>query len=102
MKYFAKIENNEVVNTVLSESLDLLIGDNWVEFSPDGSFRGNRAGVGSMYDSENDVFINPKPYESWVLNQSSWQWEAPVAKPTDAYYGWDESTTSWYKMKDFE
>lgn len=101
MRYFAKIESNKVVDTVLSESESFLPEGTWVEYSIDGDFRANRAGVGSEYDSENDVFINPKPYESWVLNQSNWQWEAPVAKPTDAYYGWDESTTSWYKMKDF-
>lgn len=102
MKYFAKIENNKVVNTVLSESSDLLTDGTWIEFSPEGLFRANPAGVGSTYDEENDVFIHPKPYSSWVLNNTTWKWEAPAAKPTDAYYGWDESTQSWYKMKDFE
>lgn len=102
MKYFAKVENNEVVDTVLSEDISLLSENNWIEYSLDGSFRGNPAGVGSTYDFQNDKFINPKPFESWILNQDNWQWEAPVTKPTDAYYGWNESTQSWYKMKDFE
>jgi hypothetical protein len=101
MKYFAKIENDLVTNTVLAADESLLLDGTWIEYSQSGEFRGNAAGVGSTYDSENDVFINPKPYDSWVLNTSTWKWEAPVEKPTDAYYGWDESTQSWYKMKDF-
>jgi len=101
MKYFAKIENNNVINTVLSETEEFLPEGTWIEYSPTGEFRANAAGVGGSYDAENDVFIDTKPFDSWVLNNTTWKWEAPVLKPTDAYYGWDESTQSWYKMKDF-
>ena len=102
MKYFAKIENNTVVNTAVSESVENFVEGTWIEYSSLGEFRGNPAAVGSTYDSENDVFISPKPFSSWVLNEENWKWEAPSAKPLDAYYGWDEESLSWYKMKDFE
>ena len=60
------------------------------------AFRGNYAGLGYTYDETNDVFIAPKPYESWVLNTTKWIWEAPVALPSDdKEYEWNEETTSW-------
>lgn len=102
MKYFAKIENNIVVNTVVSESADSLAEGTWIEYNQSGDFRGNPAVIGGTYDSENDVFIGIKPFDSWIINETNWKWEPPVEKPTDAYYGWDEDSTSWYKMKDFE
>ncbi len=62
-------------------------------------FRGNYAGVGSTYDSVNDVFIPPKPYPSWVLNNSTWIWEPPIAYPSQSdslsIQGWDEDNQSW-------
>jgi hypothetical protein len=72
--------------------------------SGDGTpFRGNYAGIGYTYDADNDVFIAPKPYASWVMNESTWTWEAPVDKPdlteeevaANSYYVWNEDTTSW-------
>lgn len=101
MKYFAKIENDIVVNIVQSETEDSFSEGNYIEYSPSGEFRANSASIGGSYDSQNDVFIGIKPFESWILNTSTWQWESPVEKPTDAYYGWDETSQSWYKMKDF-
>ena len=59
-------------------------------------FRKNYAGIGYTYDSQRDAFIPPKLYESWLLNEESCVWEAPVAMPTDGeLYSWDEATTSW-------
>ena len=63
-------------------------------------FRKNYAGIGYTYDEGRDAFIPPKPYNSWVLNEGSCCWEAPVAMPTDTleegqFYKWDEETTSW-------
>lgn len=61
--------------------------------------RGNYAGVGYTYDATNDVFIPPQPFPSWVLNQSTWLWEAPVPMPTDGkIYRWDEAITSWVEV----
>ena len=60
--------------------------------------RGNYAGIGFTYDKTNDVFYAPKPYPSWILNKSTWLWEAPIAMPTDGLYQWDEATTSWIEV----
>jgi hypothetical protein len=60
-------------------------------------FRKNYAGVGYTYDSTEDVFIPPKPYASWILNESTCQWVAPVSQPSSStdIYIWDEETVSW-------
>ena len=69
------------------------------------AFRKNYAGLGYTYDAERDAFIAPKPFASWILNESTAQWEAPVAMPEDAgtgeppkRYSWDEATTSWVEQ----
>lgn len=59
-------------------------------------FRGNYAGIGFSYDEDNDVFLAPQPYPSWVLNETTWTWEAPVAYPTDGEaYIWNENQGNW-------
>jgi len=64
-----------------------------------GNIRKQYAGVGYSYDPVADVFISPKPYPSWVLNEASCQWEAPVPCPgIPAEYEWDETTLSWVKI----
>ena len=58
-------------------------------------FRGNYAGVGYTYDTENDVFYPPQPYPSWTLS-ADWLWEAPVEYPDDGnFYNWNEETSRW-------
>jgi len=58
--------------------------------------RKNYAGIGFTYDRERDAFIPPKPYDSWVLNEDTCLWEAPVPYPDDGNdYEWDEQTTDW-------
>jgi len=58
--------------------------------------RKNYAGIGYTYDEDRDAFIPPKPYASWILNEDTCLWEAPVAYPDDGErYVWNESTTSW-------
>jgi len=62
-------------------------------------FRKNYAGIGYTYDYVRDAFIPPKPYASWVLNETTCLWDAPVAYPDDGKrYSWDEATTSWVEM----
>lgn len=62
-------------------------------------FRKNYAGIGYTYDVNRDAFIPPKPYESWLLNEETCLWEAPIARPNDdEIYHWDEDTTSWLKI----
>ncbi len=64
------------------------------------------AGQGFTYDAENDVFIQQKPYPSWILNKTNWSWEAPVAKPTltdeeisaGKYHEWNEDTKKWVEV----
>ena len=71
----------------------------WKQTSYSGSFRKNYAGVGMKYDQTRDAFISNKPWESWILNETTCQWEAPVAYPTDGEsYSWDEETTSWVPL----
>ena len=59
-------------------------------------FRKNYAGIGYTYDSQRNAFIAPKPFNSWILNETTCLWGAPVAYPTDGNrYSWNESTLSW-------
>jgi len=59
-------------------------------------FRKNYAGIGYKYDQTRDAFIPPKPYPSWVLNETTCLWEAPVDKPTDGQrYTWNETNQTW-------
>ena len=69
------------------------------------AFRKNYAGLGYTYDAQKDAFIPPKPYESWVLNDSTCLWDAPVPYPTDIgtpenpkHYSWDESVQNWVEI----
>jgi hypothetical protein len=70
------------------------------------AFRKNYAGLGYTYDAGRDAFIPPKPYNSWVLNEDTCLWDAPVAMPEDAgtgeppkRYTWDEATISWVEVE---
>jgi hypothetical protein len=63
------------------------------------ALRFNYAGIGFTYDEDRDAFIPPKPFDSWVINESTCLWEAPVAYPEDGnVYTWDEATTSWIEV----
>ena len=71
------------------------------EPGPDQSkaFRKNYAGIGYTYDATRDAFIPPQPYPSWVLDESSCLWNAPVPYPTDGNrYSWDEATQNWIEI----
>jgi len=61
------------------------------------ALRKNYPGIGWKWDESKDMFVPPKPYDSWILNETTGLWEAPVAYPNDSNqsYIWDESTTSW-------
>jgi len=70
--------------------------DLYIQTSYNGTFRKNYAGVGCKYDQTRDAFIAPKPFPSWLLDESTCQWDAPTAYPDDdKVYRWDEDTTSW-------
>jgi len=117
MAHFAKLDKNNVVTEVhVINNIEMLSADgseselmgvaflirwsggysNWKQTSYNGRIRKNYAGIGYTYDAIRDAFIPPKPYPSWVLNENTCQWDAPVAMPTDGQmYTWDEATTSW-------
>jgi len=71
----------------------------WKQTSYNGTFRKNYAGIGFTYDPDRDAFIPPKPYDSWVLNEITCQWECPVAYPTDGkMYAWFEPNQQWIEV----
>lgn len=79
-------------NTIMGKRRDPDTG----EIFDEPGFRGNYAGIGYYYDEQLDAFIPPKPYDSWILNESTYSWEPPVAMPQDdKFYYWDEETDSW-------
>jgi len=101
MAHFAKINNNLVTQVIVAEQ-DFInsgaVGDSflWVQTSYNGNFRKNYAGVGMTYDSVRDAFIAPQPFNSWILNEDTCQWDSPVPYPDDGKkYSWDEDITNW-------
>ena len=97
------VHNNELLdnNGVEQESKGQefcrnLFGGTWIQTSYNGNFRKNYAGVDYTYDSVRDDFIPPKPFNSWLLDETTCNWIAPVMYPTDGkMYVWDEGTASW-------
>jgi hypothetical protein len=70
--------------------------ETWKQTSYNGTFRKNYAGIGYTYNSDLDAFIPPKPYNSWTLNETTCNWEPPVAHPTDGgMYKWNEENGNW-------
>lgn len=103
MSHFAKIENGIVTQVIVAEQ-DFIdsghAGDSslWVQTSFNANFRKNYAGIGYNYDEIRDAFIPPKPYISWVLDEQTCQWKAPVVMPLDGNYIWDENILNWVKI----
>jgi len=65
------------------------------------AFRGNYAGIGYTYDSTNDVFIAPKPYSKWILDETKWIWKAPTDMPDDGkQYVWNDNTGAWEEVSE--
>tara|TARA_B110000483_G_C17743230_1_gene369388 strand:+ start:157 stop:519 length:363 start_codon:yes stop_codon:yes gene_type:complete len=116
MASFAKIGLNNKVIEVLSVHNNELLDANgveqeingidfltkltgwsiWVQTSYNGNIRKNHAAIGYTYDENRDAFISPKPYASWILNEITCQWEAPVAYPDDGeQYNWNETNQTW-------
>jgi len=105
------VHNNELKdsNGVEQENLGIEFLTNlhkwpiWKQTSYNSNIRKNFAGIGYTYDEDRDAFIAPKPYASWILNEETCQWNAPVAMPeltqeqidNKNFYNWNEETTSW-------
>ena len=113
MAHYAFLDENNIVTEVITgiDETELIEGkdtETWYgEFrgqvckrtSYNGNIRKNYAGIGYTYDAERDAFIPPKFYNSWVLNEATCQWEAPIPYPTDGPdYIWDEESTDWVEV----
>ena len=65
------------------------------------AFRGNYAGIGYIYDPDNDVFYAQPDYPSWVLNEDTWTWEAPIPRPDpQTAYNWNEEDQTWDEVEE--
>ena len=105
MSHWAEIDENKTVLRVLvgdnnsadeGEAFMNSLGGTWVKTSYNGTIRKNFASIGDSYDETRDAFIARKPYPSWILDEETCKWEAPVAYPLDGImYVWDEETTDW-------
>jgi hypothetical protein len=114
MAHFAKVVDGVVTQVIVAEPeffqtfVDSSPGE-WIQTSYNTyggqhrlggtPLRKNYAGIGYTYDRTKDAFIAPKPYASWVLNEDTCLWEAPVAMPQDGkIYFWDEPTINWIEQ----
>lgn len=119
MAHFAQLENNVVVQVIVvsnqaivdehgieKEDIGIdfcksIFGQNtvWIQTSYNRNFRKNYAGIGDTYDKDLDAFIAPKPFPSWILDETTARWKAPIEKPIDdKIYTWDETTISWIEV----
>jgi hypothetical protein len=126
MSHFAKLNENNLVTFVtvgrqeddgLEEELNARTGDVYRQTSyntsggvhyTDGepsedqskALRFNYAGIGFTYDETRDAFIPPQPYASWVLNEATCLWVAPIAYPAEGVHVWDEQAGDWVEVTD--
>jgi hypothetical protein len=117
MAHFAQIENNIVTQVIVVANEEILdgngqeseqkgidfcsnlLGGTWKQTSYNAKIRKNYAGIGYTYDEDRDAFIPPKPFESWVLNEDTYNWECPIPYPNDEkMYKWNESITNWEEV----
>ena len=114
MAHYAHITNGIVDQVIVIDAETLALGywgnpSEWVQTSYNTyggvhatggtPLRKNYAGVGYSYDSDRDAFIPPKPFASWLLNESTCLWDAPTPYPNDdKFYRWNEETLSWVEV----
>jgi hypothetical protein len=114
MAHFAKVVDGKVSQVIVAEKefFDTFVDSSpgeWIQTSynthggvhKNGGtpLRKNYAGIGFTYDRTKDAFIPPQPFASWVLDEQTCLWNAPVAMPTDGkFYNWDEATTAWVEV----
>jgi hypothetical protein len=118
--HFAQLDGNGVVTQVIvvdnkdcadasgvekeyigAAFCERLLGGEWKQTSYNGNMRKNYAGIGYSYNADIDAFVPPQPYASWVLNNDTAQWDAPVAMPDDGQmYSWNEAAGEWVEIND--
>jgi len=109
MAHFAEIDNNNKVIRVLVVdneqehrgeeylAIELGLGGRWIQTSINNNFRKQYAGIDYTYDEVKDIFIQPRPFPSWVLDENN-DWIAPLVQPDGDWY-WDEETISWKQIE---
>jgi hypothetical protein len=111
MAHYAFLDSNNTVTEVITgidetELIEGLDTETWYgnfrgqvckRTSYNGKIRKNYAGIGFTYDTALDAFIPPKPFESWILNETTAQWKPPIVRPNENCY-WDEETLSWLEV----
>ena len=117
MAYFAKLGTGNIVEQVISINNAVITDANgveqeqlgndfinklyntrdvWKQTSYNNNIRKNYAGIGYTYDQTRDAFIAPKPFNSWILNETTCLWEAPIPKPdNENQYSWNEEILNW-------
>jgi hypothetical protein len=102
------VHNNELLdNGVESEAKGIafcqsLFGGNWIQTSYNGNIRGVYAGIGFSYNSDEDIFVYPQPFPSWIRSGSLWNPPIPNPSTEEDTYFWDEDTLSWVKPTEEE
>jgi hypothetical protein len=69
------------------------LGGTWIKTSYNSKIRGTYAGIGYTYNPDEDIFVTPQPYPSWIRSGSFWN--PPTPRPTEGFWSWDESSLSW-------
>lgn len=122
MAHFAKLNQDNLVIDVVVVANDVLLDSNneeqeqlgidflnstfgeynWKQTSFNGSFRKNYAGVGYSFNEDLNAFIPEKPFNSWILNKNTCQWDSPKPRPSETLpsvgYMWDESDQEWIEI----
>jgi hypothetical protein len=119
MAHFARINENNIVDEIIvidnedcqnldfpeSESVgqefitSIGLSGNWKQTSYNANFRKKYAGIGDTFDETRDAFITSKPFTSWILNEETCVWEAPIERPSDGkFYRWSEDEQSWEEV----
>jgi hypothetical protein len=114
MAHYAFLNTNNIVTDVIvgideDQLIDGISPEEWygqfrgqkcLRTSYHGNIRVRYAGIGYRYDETRDAFIPPQPYLSWIFNETTLDWEAPVPYPTDGKdYAWDESVQQWVELQ---
>ena len=111
MSHWAEIDSeNKVIRVTVGDNNDPAgdegyqwlidnLGGTWIKTSYNNNIRFNYAGIGYSYDEVRDAFIAPKPFESWVLDEATCQWNSPIAYPQDGkMYQWNEEELNWQEI----
>lgn len=111
MAHFAEIDSNATVLRVIVVDdaheasgadflkYDLRLGGTWIQTSYNRTIRKNFAGIGYTYDALRDAFIAPKPFVSWILDETTCQWEASIPMPVEGMWSWDEDSLNWIQTQ---